>query len=135
MNEENEVEAKGALVFYVNVGKLPVSQVELFMEKFKSQFEKIRENPVPKIPKNIAVFFLPVRDQDTFVDFVPFAVTEKQLLEDMQYADQVADDAEKFVHELYVGNKKECGSCCECCQSEEKTSFIKRLKKYIFGNK
>lgn len=135
MTEENEVEAKGALVFYVNVGKLPVSQVELFMEKFKSQFEKIRENPVPKIPKNIAVFFLPVRDQDTFVDFVPFAVTEKQLLEDMQYADQVADDAEKFVHELYVGNKKECGGCCECCQLEEKTSFIKRLKKYIFGNK
>jgi hypothetical protein len=126
---EEPVDARGALVFYIDVGALPPPAAEAFIDKMRSQFFK---NQSPRIPKDIATFFIPVRNQETLVDFVPFAVTEEELLEDAAEIEEVGED---FVHDLYVGPRQCCGGNKVCCKEEAPVGWLKGLCKKIFGSK
>ena len=60
------VDAKGILVFYVNVGQLPPFKAEAFIERMKDTF-KLKE-----IKKLSEVVYIPVRDQETRVEYISF---------------------------------------------------------------
>ena len=63
---ETNKEATGILVFYVNVGNLPAFKAEAFIDRLRDKF-KLQE-----IKKMYEVIYIPVRDQETRVEFISF---------------------------------------------------------------
>lgn len=131
--------ARGALVFYFNVGNLPPYKAEAFIERLKDQWGQNVRSHGATLPPDVVTYFIPVRPpQETYVDFVPFAVTEEELLADLDREDIDALDehAAEFLHELNLTNPR--GGCCQgektaCCQKPEEDGFFKRLCKKVFG--
>jgi hypothetical protein len=71
--EMNKTVARGVLVFYVNVGQLPPNRAEAFLERMKASFLAApQENLAWKLPDDVGTFWIPVRNQDTYVDFISF---------------------------------------------------------------
>ena len=58
--------AKGLLVFYVNVGQLPPFKAEAFIERMKDKFR------LEEVKKVCEVVYIPVRDQKTKVEYISF---------------------------------------------------------------
>lgn len=65
-NEYENVSIRGLLVFYVNVGTLPIKKAELFVERMKQKIDLTR------IKKICEVTFIPTRDQHTHVEYIAF---------------------------------------------------------------
>lgn len=68
-----KIDAKGILVFYLNVGHLSPPKAEAFVERMRDRFLS-GDNPRNwKIPDDVGVFFLPVRPpQETYIDYICF---------------------------------------------------------------
>jgi hypothetical protein len=130
MNEEvliDRPDAVAALVFYVNVGAIPPDRVDSFLRKFEEIVFNETNQVRAKVPENVAVFFLPVRNQDTYVDFLPFSISEEEL-------DEIGEDCADFVHEVEMMTKGECEEKM-CCQQKEKT-FLNTVRGWcqnVFG--
>lgn len=64
-------EAKGVLIFYIDVGMLPPFKAESFIETMKERFLSTKEKAKVdwKLPDEIGTFWVPVRGQYTYVDY------------------------------------------------------------------
>lgn len=119
-NATEQPVAKGALVFYINVGQIPPVNAEAFLDRVKDNLLNKRADKA-KLPEDIAIFFVPVRPpQETLVEFVPFAITEAELLDDSDL-EALEEVGEEFVHELELSRKGCCGgNRTACCQGGSK---------------
>lgn len=84
MNEE----IKGILVFYINVGMLPPSEAEEFINRWRDRIKFGHQNdfesiPALKIPSTIDSLFIPVRDKPTQVEYIPFDGVTKDALSEL----------------------------------------------------
>lgn len=69
MNSSDKKESgpiRGVLCIYVDVGQLSTEKAEAFVEHIKEKMDLTR------IKNHAEVFFLPVREGQTRVEFVPF---------------------------------------------------------------
>ena len=63
---KSDPELKGIVVFYINVGTLPPFNAEGLVEKMKEKMD------LSRIKKNYEVFFIPVREGTTRIEYIPF---------------------------------------------------------------
>lgn len=62
----DEGRLQGILCFYINVGQLPPLKAEAFIERVKAGMD------LSRLKKQVEVFFLPVREGRTKVEYIPF---------------------------------------------------------------
>jgi len=68
-NLDSDSEADGIIVIYLNVGQLPPFKAEAFIDRMKDKFRVEDKN---KILEKWTTLFIPVRTQDTRVEFIRF---------------------------------------------------------------
>lgn len=126
-----EVQSRGVLVFYLNVGMLPPFKAEAFLERAKDQYMRAFEQggKSAPLPKDITILFIPVRPPDeTFVDYIPFDGVTKDALAELR---EVRNTLREFFNEHLpmaeevVEGGCECPKDSGCCEAPTETWWSK----------
>jgi hypothetical protein len=76
---------KGILVFYINVGNLPVAKTEQYLKRMMDAFNNSDvEYSIP-----IKSFWFPVKDHDTKVEFISFEAENSKTVEEFMHDAQI----------------------------------------------
>lgn len=66
---ETKIEAKGLLIFYLNVGQMPPFKAEKYLKNMQERFSDTRF----LLPSDVCVFWVPIRPpENTKIEYIAF---------------------------------------------------------------